>query len=208
MPVTIWAGWAYLQPGDKLLSIAGDKVEGWADVRNLVACIAPVECAASQWDPKGCKCSTSAAKGAPLGNGKIEVVVKRGDADKTLSLPDPKPKQRAGDKRKLGARPVLPISPYILGALVFLMSLCVIGTHGLLSGTATMDFGGRKGAATAVGVIDGFVYAGTALQSVSLGYLTTRDWSYWPLFLIPFGIIGTLLTLRIWNAKPKGKGAH
>jgi len=38
---------------------------------------------------------------------------------------------------------------WLLGGLVFVMSLCVIGTHGLLSGTATMDFGGRRGAATA-----------------------------------------------------------
>jgi OPA family glycerol-3-phosphate transporter-like MFS transporter len=79
----------------------------------------------------------------------------------------------------------------------------VIGSHGLLSGTATMDFGGTKGAATAVGVIDGFVYLGTALQSVSLGYLTSRDWSLWPLFLVPFSLAGFLLSLRIWNAKPK-----
>lgn len=92
--------------------------------------------------------------------------------------------------------------PVILGALVFLISLCVIGTHGLLSGTATMDFGGRKGAATAVGLIDGFVYFGTALQSVSLGYLTATSWRLWPPFLLPFAIVGFLLCLRIWNASP------
>jgi OPA family glycerol-3-phosphate transporter-like MFS transporter len=95
-----------------------------------------------------------------------------------------------------------------LGALVFVMSICVIGTHGLLSGTATMDFGGRQGAATAVGVIDGFVYLGTGLQSIVLGYITERDWSYWPVFLVPFGIIGFLLLLRIWHAKPSGAGGH
>ena len=99
------------------------------------------------------------------------------------------------------------MSPFALGSLVFLMSLCVIGTHGLLSGTATMDFGGRKGPATAVGVIDGFVYLGTALQSVCLGYLTTESWSYWPYFLLPFTLIGFALCLRIWNAKP-GASAH
>jgi MFS transporter, OPA family, glycerol-3-phosphate transporter len=88
---------------------------------------------------------------------------------------------------------------------VFVMSLCVIGTHGLLSGTATMDFGGRKGAATAVGMIDGFVYLGTAVQSFSLGYLTARDWDYWPWFMLPFALLGFLLCLRIWNAKPVPK---
>ena len=124
------------------------------------------------------------------------------------SAPAEKPTQRAGDMRFLKARPVLPISPYVLGVLVFLVSLCVIGTHGLLSGTATMDFGGRKGAATAVGVIDGFVYLGTALQSVALGFLTTKSWAYWPWFLLPFALIGFVLSLRIWGAKPKAGGGH
>ena len=107
-----------------------------------------------------------------------------------------------------GAMLVSLMNGWLLGALVFLMSVAVIGTHGLLSGTATMDFGGRKGAATAVGVIDGFVYLGTGLQSLALGYITTRDWSYWPVFLLPFGVAGTLLLLRIWNAKPGRAGGH
>ncbi len=94
---------------------------------------------------------------------------------------------------------------WVLAAIIFVMSLSVIGTHGLLSGTATMDFGGRKGAATAVGVIDGFVYLGTAVQSFSLGFLTSKSWSYWPIFLIPFGFVGFLLLLKIWNAKPGNK---
>lgn len=97
---------------------------------------------------------------------------------------------------------------WALAAFAFVISICVIGTHGLLSGTATMDFGGRKAAATAVGVIDGFVYAGTAVQSFALGYITTRDWNYWPVFLLPFSIIGFVLLLRIWHAKPKKKGGH
>ena len=58
-----------------------------------------------------------------------------------------------------------------------------------------MDFGGRKGAATAVGMIDGFVYLGTGLQSVALGYLTTENWSYWPPFLLPFAVLGFVLLL-------------
>lgn len=97
---------------------------------------------------------------------------------------------------------------WVLGFIGFIMSLAVIGTHGLLSGTATMDFGGRNGAATAVGVIDGFVYLGTGVQSLALGYLTERNWNYWPAFLLPFSIIGFLLLLKIWNAKPKANAGH
>jgi OPA family glycerol-3-phosphate transporter-like MFS transporter len=94
---------------------------------------------------------------------------------------------------------------YWLGFIVVFMSLCVIGVHGMLSGTSTMDFGGRRAAATAVGMIDGFVYLGTGLQSLSLGFLTTQSWNYWPPFLIPFAIIGLILSIRIWYAFPQSK---
>ena len=99
-------------------------------------------------------------------------------------------------------------SPWVFGILASTVSIFVIGTHGMLSGTATMDFGGRRAAATAVGLIDGLVYLGTGVQSLSLGFITTWNWQFWPIFLIPFAIIGILLTLRIWNAVPKGKSAH
>ena len=109
-------------------------------------------------------------------------------------------------------------SPWVLGACVFLVSYCVIGTHGMLSGTASMDFGGRKNVGTAVGLIDGLVYLGTGVQSVCLGYLTKSEkgwtfggyftqeqagWSLWPVFLLPFAIIGTILAIRIWKAIPE-----
>jgi len=100
-------------------------------------------------------------------------------------------------------------NPLLLGMIMVFMSFCVIGTHGVLSGTSTMDFGGRKAAGTAVGLIDGFVYLGTGFQSLSLGFLTTANWHYWPPFLLPFTIIGFYLATRIWKAIPKGKkGGH
>ena len=99
------------------------------------------------------------------------------------------------------------LNPLILGSLVTIISFAVIGTHGMLSGTATMDFGGRKGAATAVGLIDGFVYLGTGVQSLSLGFITEWNWAFWPVFLIPFALIGFILLIRIWNAFPKSKSS-
>jgi OPA family glycerol-3-phosphate transporter-like MFS transporter len=63
-----------------------------------------------------------------------------------------------------------------------------------------MDFGG-KAKATATGVIDGLVYVGTATQSICLGQITSKDWSLWPVFLLPFAVVGFVLCLRIWKAK-------
>lgn len=197
-----------LLPGDRVLSIAGkSEIQGWQEVRNAVQCWEPT-CRDSGWDREACVCSSTLAPSKPEHAAGIPASVERDGKRLELMLPDPKAEQRAGDLRLLDAQPVLPLSPWWLGAFVFLMSLCVIGTHGLLSGTATMDFGGRKGAATAVGVIDGFVYLGTALQSVSLGYLTTENWAWWPWFLLPFSVIGFALCLRIWKARPGGARAH
>jgi MFS transporter, OPA family, glycerol-3-phosphate transporter len=99
---------------------------------------------------------------------------------------------------------------YLIFGIVIILSFGVIGTHGVLSGAATADFGGKQGTATAVGIIDGFVYVGVAIQGVSLGYLTDQPggWSYWFPFLIPFALIGLALSWRIRNVKPKMKSGH
>ncbi|WP_163996930.1 MFS transporter [Pyxidicoccus caerfyrddinensis] len=102
-----------------------------------------------------------------------------------------------------------------LGWTVIFMSLCVIGVHGMLSGTASMDFGGKKNAGLAVGIIDGAVYAGTALQSILLGSIlpagdlakTPGNWGNWPLAMLPLSFLGLVLASRVWNAKPQPKGA-
>lgn len=93
----------------------------------------------------------------------------------------------------------------VVGFLSFFLSMCVIGVHGMISGTASMDFGGKKGAATTAGIIDGFVYLGTGLQSVAIGFITTSPslgWNYWPIFLIPFTAVGLFFTYKIWSAFP------
>lgn len=102
-----------------------------------------------------------------------------------------------------------------LGWTVAFMSLCVIGVHGMLSGTASADFGGKKNAGVAVGIIDGAVYAGTAVQSFLLGAIlpsgeAAKDpaaWSNWPIAMLPMALVGLLLATRVWNAKPAPKVA-
>jgi OPA family glycerol-3-phosphate transporter-like MFS transporter len=101
-----------------------------------------------------------------------------------------------------------------VGWTVVLMSMCVIGVHGMLSGTASMDFGGKKNVGIAVGIIDGFVYAGTAVMAITYGWLLPDDtdkiaaanpdaWIWWPAAMIPMAFIGLVLATRIWHAKPK-----
>jgi OPA family glycerol-3-phosphate transporter-like MFS transporter len=103
----------------------------------------------------------------------------------------------------------------IFGFLMVFMSLCIIGVHGMLSGTASMDFGGKKNVGIAVGIIDGFVYLGTAAEAIALGFALPKDgtpaakdpanWWGWPVVMVPAALVGFVLTTRLWNAKPKPK---
>ncbi len=116
-----------------------------------------------------------------------------------------------------------------MGWMVIFLSMCVIGVHGMLSGTASMDFGGRKNAGIAVGIIDGFVYLGTGFMALLYGWLLPNkeyqdfdfglgtfsegipmqasEWQIWPITLIPVAFVGMVLARRIWHAKPKAKKA-
>jgi len=112
----------------------------------------------------------------------------------------------------------------MVGWLVVFMSMAVIGVHGMLSGTASMDFGGSRNAGIAVGIIDGFVYLGTGVMAFTYGRVLPKEqldgaghiigpatdpanWRAWPLLMIPVALIGLLLASRLWNAKPRPKSA-
>ncbi|MGE5431572.1 MAG: MFS transporter [Syntrophomonadaceae bacterium] len=94
-------------------------------------------------------------------------------------------------------------SPLVVGFSAVLIVMAVTGVHSLMSGTAAADFGGRKATATCSGIVDGFVYLGSGIQSVGLGYLTSMNWHWWPVFLMPFALIGMFLALRGWKELPE-----
>ncbi|MCK7474294.1 MAG: hypothetical protein MZV49_13645 [Rhodopseudomonas palustris] len=61
--------------------------------------------------------------------------------------------------------------------LLGLTAMFIFGVHGMLSGTASMDFGGRKAAATVAGALDGVQYIGSGLTGFGLGWiLKTYGW--------------------------------
>ncbi len=111
-------------------------------------------------------------------------------------------------------------SPQTVGWSSLLIVMASIGVTSLMSGTAAADFGGRKATATCMGIINAFAYIGCGLQSLCIGFLVPdkngpangqvvphfhfipRDWHWWPAFMIPFAIVGTLLCIQIWHALP------
>lgn len=115
--------------------------------------------------------------------------------------------------------------PAAVGILVLVLSTAVIGVHGMLSGTASMDFGGRRNVGVAVGIIDGFVYLGTGVMSFSYAIALPEEqlapdgsftgpatdpasWIWWPALMVPVSALGFALTLRLWNARAKPGAAH
>ena len=115
--------------------------------------------------------------------------------------------------------------PAAVGILVLVLSTAVIGVHGMLSGTASMDFGGRRNVGVAVGIIDGFVYLGTGVMSFSYAIALPAEqlaadgsftgpatdpasWIWWPALMVPVSALGFALTLRLWNARAKPGAAH
>jgi len=70
----------------------------------------------------------------------------------------------------------------------------------------------------AVGIIDGFVYAGTAVMSFTYGQILPEaklengkfvgpatnpdNWLAWPISMIPVALLGFWLARKVWHAKP------
>ena len=93
-------------------------------------------------------------------------------------------------------------APVLVACAALLIVMAVTGVHSLMSGTAAPDFGGRKATATCSGLVDGCVYLGSGLQSVSIGFLAGVSWVWWPVFLAPFALIGLFVALRFWHDLP------
>lgn len=116
-------------------------------------------------------------------------------------------------------------SPVVVALAALLIASSIIGVHSLMSGTAAADFGGRKATATCSGIVDGFVYLGTGIQSLCIGFLTPQDhapavgekavttffsfselagrsWFWWPVFLVPFALLGMIIAWVIWHELP------
>jgi OPA family glycerol-3-phosphate transporter-like MFS transporter len=73
----------------------------------------------------------------------------------------------------------------------------------MLSGTASMDFGGTKAASTVTGILDGVQYLASGLTGFLLGhFLDKYGWGVWTWMIMPFSLFGALLMLRLWNESP------
>jgi MFS transporter, OPA family, glycerol-3-phosphate transporter len=124
-----------------------------------------------------------------------------------------------------GAIVIVPLfsALWVVPWVIALMTMSIIGVHGMLSGTASADFGGKKNVGIAVGIIDGFVYFGSMIQSKVYGQalppaklacpdgtMVTNpavkdidNWTVWPYTMIPVALLGLVLAIVLWNARPQ-----
>ncbi len=94
--------------------------------------------------------------------------------------------------------------------------MAAVGLTSLMAGTAATDFGGRKATAICSGIVDGCTYLGSGIQSFFIGHLVpadkpgegatflglARNWHWWPLFMVPFAILGLAVAIKIWHDLP------
>jgi len=94
-------------------------------------------------------------------------------------------------------------------SIIFLLASMQAG-HCLVAATASMDFGGRKAAATATGFIDGMQYLAGAIVMFGMGRILDaskitnqigHEFTIWPLIPLPMAFIGMILSIFLWNVK-------
>jgi len=112
---------------------------------------------------------------------------------------------------------VLFTEPRMVGWAAVFIVMASIGVTSLMSGTAATDFGGRKATATSMGIVNGFAYLGSTIQSFLIGSLVpaekvgesatfvgiTRSWQWLPVVVIPFAVIGLIIAIKIWHDLPE-----
>ena len=94
-------------------------------------------------------------------------------------------------------------SLWLMGGFFFLVGVFLFGPDAIISATAAVDVGTRRGAATATGFINGVGSLGGILGGYLPGVLTSEaDWTeLFGVFLISL-VLSALVLLPLWNTKP------
>jgi len=97
----------------------------------------------------------------------------------------------------------LPATRWMLGGCLFLIGMLTYAPDSLISGTATVDFGTKKGASTASGLVNGFGSVGAVVGGTLPGFVHQR-WGWQGVFtVLAIAVLAaTLLLLPKWNALP------
>ena len=97
----------------------------------------------------------------------------------------------------------LPSTRWVLGASLFMLGFLAYAPDAMIAGVAVVDFGAKKGASTATGLVNGFGSIGALVGGVTPGLLQ-ESWGWQRIFtcLAVAAFVAALLLLPKWNAVP------
>ncbi len=92
---------------------------------------------------------------------------------------------------------------WLMGAFFFLIGFFLFGPDSIISGTAAMDFGTKKGASTAAGFVNGVGSVGAILGGFLPGMITTEE-NWQPIFWVFLGglLFSATVLLPLWKTMP------
>jgi OPA family sugar phosphate sensor protein UhpC-like MFS transporter len=96
---------------------------------------------------------------------------------------------------------------WLMGTFFFLIGIFVLGPDSMLSATAAMDFGTKRGASTATGFVNGIGSLGGIFGGYLPGRITTAtDWSALFGVILVGLIVSAAVLLPLWRTKPPTAG--
>lgn len=88
--------------------------------------------------------------------------------------------------------------------LVGLSGFLLLGPYSLVAGVVALDFGGRKTAGTAAGLLDGVGYVGATLAGYGVAsVVVARGWAYAYSIMSGLTLVGVLLCAFLWKVRPR-----
>jgi sugar phosphate permease len=95
------------------------------------------------------------------------------------------------------------INPWMPVGLVALVGFLLLGPYSYLAGAMSLDFGGKRGSATAAGIIDGVGYMGGWLSGDTVARVTVRyGWHNAFLMLAVASLLTALIALVLaWHQR-------
>jgi OPA family sugar phosphate sensor protein UhpC-like MFS transporter len=94
-------------------------------------------------------------------------------------------------------------SLWVMIAFFFLVGIFLFGPDSMVSATAAIDFGTKRGAGAATGFVNGVGSIGAILGGYLPGVLTDKDdWTLFFQISLAGLIVSTLVLIPLWGTKP------
>lgn len=92
----------------------------------------------------------------------------------------------------------------LASVLVGATGFSLLGSYSLVGGVAALDFGARRTAGTAAGLLDGTGYLGAALAGKGVADAVQGiGWSGAYAIMAALGVVGVAISCALWNVKPR-----